>query len=284
MMVTSRIEVARDTPPSGQTRALRLSGVGLVAASWISASAFAAYIFAFYLGAIPGGRLEQWNGNISGLYDKNNHVALASMTAHLAMGAIVLLMGPVQLVAAVRTRWPALHRWLGRIYIVTSAVAGLGGLLFIVFKGTIGGAVMNIGFGLYGALMVVAAFEAWRHAVARRFDAHRAWAIRLFALAIGSWLYRMDFGFWLIAVHRIGHQEDFRGPFDMVMSFFFYLPNLAIAELFLRSRRRRSNTGLRAVALLILNLATLIVAVGTYYFVRFYWGPGILDALRGHAS
>jgi hypothetical protein len=45
----------------------------------------------------------------------------------------------------------------------------------------------------------------------------------------------MDYGFWLIAAHRIGHTPDFRGPFDIVMAFFFYLPNLALAELLLRS-------------------------------------------------
>jgi Predicted membrane protein (DUF2306) len=275
---------SRDTVSPRWTRSLRWSGVALVAASWISAAAFGMYIFAFYLGNLSRGHVEKWNDNLSGLYSKGDVISLGAMTAHLAVGAIVLLLGPIQLMGSVRQRWPAVHRWLGRIYVCTSGIAGLGGLIFILAKGTIGGAAMNAGFGLYGLLMVLAAAETWRHAAGGRFNTHRAWAIRLFALAIGSWLYRMDYGFWLIAMHRIGHQEDFHGPFDVVMSFFFYLPNLAVAESFLRARRLRSHTMFRAFAVFVLITATLVVAVGTYYFLRFYWGPGILDAVMGRNS
>jgi hypothetical protein len=260
---------------------LRWSAAGLVAASWISAASFGLYIVAFYLGAIPAGHMDQWNGNLPGLYEKANIVSWLAMAAHLATGAVILLLGPVQLIGAVRRRWPRAHRYLGRVYVFTAGVAGLGGLGFIVSKGTIGGGTMNAGFGLYGALMVLGALETYRYARAHRFDEHRAWAIRLFALAIGSWLYRMDYGFWLIAAHRIGHTSNFRGPFDVVMCFFFYLPNLALAELFLRSGRKTIRPVLRLSTGVVLNAATVFVAVGTYYFLRYYWGPSILHGLLG---
>ena len=95
------------------------------------------------------------------------------------------------MIGAVRESVPRLHRWLGRFYVLTALITGLGGLVFIALKGTIGSTPMNVGFSLYGALTVLAAVETIRHARARRFAQHRAWAIRLFALAIGSWLYRM---------------------------------------------------------------------------------------------
>jgi hypothetical protein len=179
----------------------------------------------------------------------------------------------------VRSRWPGVHRWLGRVYVLTGAAAGLGGLGFIVFKGTIGGTVMNAGFGLYGVLMVTCAVQAWRYALRRRFDAHRAWAVRLFALAIGSWLYRMDLGFWLIAAHGVGHNGSFHGPFDRALAFLFYLPNLAVAELFLRGTRLRPHPALLGASAVVLAAAALVVAVGTYYFFHFYWGPAIVGAL-----
>jgi hypothetical protein len=263
---------------------LRWSGAGLVAASWASAACFGLYILAFYLGAIPAGHLEQWNENLPGLYSKGNFTALLAMTAHLGTGAIILILGPVQLIASVRKRWPAVHRWLGRIYVCVAGVAGLGGLGFILSKGTIGGAAMDAGFALYGALMAIAAEEAYRHTRARRFEQHRVWAIRLFALAIGSWLYRMDYGFWLLAANGVGHTHHFRGPFDVVMSFFFYLPNLALAELFLRARRLPRHGAIYLSAGMVLNVATLFVVVGTYYFVRYYWGPGIVNGVMGRAG
>lgn len=263
---------------------LRWSSVGLVSASWVSAAIFGMYILAFYLGALPGQHMNSWNHNLSGLYEKGNIAALLAMSAHLASGGVILLLGPVQLIDRLRRRCPGIHRWVGRLYVLTAGAAGLGGIGFIVGKGTIGGAVMNAGFGLYGLFMTLAAVETYRHARAHRFEIHRAWAIRLFALAIGSWLYRMDYGFWLIAAHRLGHTSDFRGPFDAVMSFFFYVPNLLLAEIFLRARRLPAHTVFRLVTATVLNVATIVVVIGTYYFSRYYWGPGILDRLAGKSS
>ena len=200
------------TPPL-----LRLSSEALVGASWISAGAFGVYILAFYIGAISSRQMQRWNDNLPGLYEHGHPAAFAAMAAHMIMGAVILVLGPIQLMGGLRRRWPVVHRWTGRLYLATSVVAGVGGLGFIVTRGTIGGAWMNVGFGLYGVLMVLGAEESYRHARGLRFAAHRAWSLRLFALAIGSWLYRMDYGFWLLAAHGIGHMETFRGPFDAVM-------------------------------------------------------------------
>jgi uncharacterized membrane protein len=263
---------------------LHWAGLGLVSVSWLSAAIFGAYILAFYVGAIPAHHLEQWNGNLPGLYDAGNPLAFLAMAAHLATGGILLLLGPVQLIGALRRRWPALHRAIGRVYVTAAGLAGLGGLGFILAKGTIGGGPMDLGFGLYGALMVIAAVETYRHARARRIERHRGWAIRLFALAIGSWLYRMDYGFWLMVTNGAGHTDGFSGPFDVVMAFFFYLPNLAIAELFIRARQAPGRPGIGLSAALTLNFATFFVALGTYYFTTLYWGPGIVDGLLGRAG
>jgi hypothetical protein len=271
------------TTLSGSSAPVRWSAIGLVAASWVSAASFGLYIVAFYLGNLWAGRLGEWNSNLPGLYARGAVVASAGIAVHFATGAIILALGPLQLIGQVRRRFPWSHRWLGRVYLLSAGVAGLGGLIFIAVKGTVGGVPMDAGFGIYGALIVVAAAQTYRHARARRWEDHRSWAIRLFALAIGSWLYRMDYGFWLIAAHRIGHRPDFRGPFDIVMAFFFYLPNLALTELLLRSRASRPNPLLRLSALLALNTATLFVVIGTYYFLRYYWGPGIIHGLLARA-
>jgi hypothetical protein len=256
-------------------RTLNVSGAGLVFASWFSAALFAAYILAFYVAHLLDGRLGNWNANLPGLYAAGHPLALGAMAAHMATGAILLSLGPLQLMGAVRRRWPLLHRWTGRVYVSAAGLAGLGGLAFILLRGTIGGPVMNAGFGLYGALMVLAAVQTWRHALAGRLAAHRAWAIRLFALTIGSWLYRMEYGFWLSLTHKAGHTLDFRGAFDVVMAFFFYVPNLVVAESFIRARGAAGGGPARLAAVSLLNASTFVVALGTYYFARFEWGPAI---------
>src|SRR3954468_14608865 len=163
---------------------------------WISAAIFGLYIVALYAGAVSDGAPERWNESLPRLYEPYEMLATIGIGAHFMTGTILLLLGPIQLIRTGHESAPWLHRWLGRLYGFAALVTGLGGLAFIARKETIGGMPMSVGFSLYGALMVVAAVETVRHARARRFDEHRAWAIRLFALAIGSWLYRMDYGLW----------------------------------------------------------------------------------------
>jgi len=262
--------------PRWSRRIFQGAVVALTAASWISAALFGAYILAFYGGALPKHDLSRWNENLPNLYGPHTLIANIGIGAHFLTGGILLVLGPVQLVGALRRRMPVVHRWSGRLYVTAAALAGLGGLAFLASKSAVGGLPMSIGFGVYGLLMLLAAAQTYRHGAARRIDQHRAWGVRLFALAIGSWLYRMEYGFWLPLTNGLGHTPTFSGPFDMVMDVFFYIPNLAIAELFLRVRQSGGSAALRVAASTIFLLATGCVIYGTYYFVKFYWGPGIL--------
>jgi hypothetical protein len=259
--------------------ALRWTAISLVAAVWISAAIFGLYIVAFYFGAAFDGTLDQWNHDLPRLHDPQNPLATIGIGAHFAAGTILLLLGPVQLIASVRQGAPALHRWIGRSYASAALLAGLGGLAFILLQGTIGGPAMNAGFCLYGALTVIAALQTVRHARARHFELHRGWAIRLFALVIGSWLYRMDYGFWHLLAHAAGHTHTFDGPFDVVMDFFFFVPNLIVAEAFVRARGLQAGAGLRIGASVLLSAAALFVAVASYYFTVYHWGPAITKRL-----
>ena len=257
----------------------RWSAMALIGTVWISATLFGLYILAFYAGALAEGRMSKWNQNLSGLYDPHTPAATSGLGLHFLAGGLILILGCIQLIGKVRSRWPALHRWVGRIYVSAALLAGLGGLTFIMVEGTIGGRVMDVGFGLYGALMVVAAVQTFRYARARSLSRHRAWALRLFALAIGSWLYRMDYGFWLLLGAGRGHTHDFHGPFDHAMAFFFYLPNLLIAEAFIRARPSAAPAKFKFAAAGLFAGATGFLLLGTYYFTKLYWGPAILQRL-----
>lgn len=249
----------------------------LAATTWISAAIFAIYILAFYLGAIPAGTPEDWNANLPRLYVPDRSVAAnIGIGAHFALGAVLLLLGPVQFIAAIRDRWPRVHRWIGWTYTMSAAVTGFGGLTYIALRGTVGGPLMSVAFAIYGALMVVAAVQTVRHAVARRIEVHRGWAIRLFALAIGSWLYRMDYGFWFLFAGRLWHTRDFSGGFDYFMDFWFYVPNLIVAEAIIRGRRERASRAARAGATLAASGATAFLALATYFFAAQFWVPTVL--------
>ena len=266
--------------PALPARLLAWSATLLVAVAWFSAALFGTYIVFFYAGAIAVATPSQWNEVLPGLFSPGAPAATAGIAMHFAAGGIILLFGPIQLIGRVRAAAPAVHRWIGRLYVGAAFLAGLGGLAFILVNGTIGGAAMDLGFGLYGTLMIAASVQTFRHARARRqpgrLAAHRAWAIRLFALAIGSWLYRIDYGFWFLVSGGAGHTHDYRGWFDIIMDVFFYLPNLAIAEAFIRARAAAARPVLQSGAAILLAGTAAFIALATYQFAKLSWIPGIM--------
>ena len=73
-----------------------------------------------------------------------------------------------------------------------------------------------------------------------------------------------------------GHTSEFRGGFDLVMAFFFYVPNLLVVEAFLRARPGSASPRLRGAAACVLIGAAGFLILGTYFFTKLYWGPAIL--------
>lgn len=273
------------SPPAWTASALRWASIALVGAVWVSSAIFGAYIIAYYGGAIPAGTLEQWNATLPKLYEAETPGASAGIGLHFFAGATLLVLGPVQLIRQVRAKAPAVHRWVGRIYAAAAFLAGVGGLTFIAIKGTVGGLPMTVGFAMYGGLMVVAAVQTVRHAMARNIDVHRAWAIRLFALAIGSWLYRICYGlYFAVAKHgNAGHTQEFSGWFDYVMDFAFFIPPLIVAEMFIRARRSEATIVSRMGAAATLGLGAAFIAYATFVFAAFGWGPAIAMRFGGGA-
>lgn len=150
-------------------------GIKLLAATvWISALLFGLFILSFYFIALFEGNTTQWNKVLPGLYDENTLTATVGIGIHFAAGGLILILGCIQLLSSLRKKYPDLHRWLGRLYVLASILAAVGGLIFIFYKGTIGGLVVDIGFSGYGLLMLLCAVEAYRHARAGHFDQHRA--------------------------------------------------------------------------------------------------------------
>lgn len=255
------------------------SAVLLVAVSWLSGVIFAAYIVAFFGGTLVGGEAYRWNEALPDLYDPSSRLSTSAIGGHFVAGSILVLLGPVQLIGRLRRSIPRLHRWLGRIYVVSAAAAGVGGLAFIVGQGTIGGTLMDVGFGLYGALMVLSATMSYLHARSGRYHSHRAWAIRLFALTIGSWLYRIEYGAWFLLSRISGPMAEFSDWFDAVMVFFFYVPNLIVAEFVIRAGQQNRTASADLLASALFVAASAFIAFVTLMFTAHTWGPKIASGI-----
>ncbi|WP_147105307.1 DUF2306 domain-containing protein [Tateyamaria sp. syn59] len=161
--------------------------------------------------------------------------------SHMVLGALVTVLAVVQLAGPIRKRWPRVHRMSGRVMAILALLTGLGGLAYIAASGTIGGPLMSVAFAGYGLLMVVAAVQTPRFAMARDYDRHRRWGLRLIVLGLGSWLYRLHYGLWYgttcslsDTLCGIAAEPDFSGLFDQINLFAFYLPYLLVLEWYLR--------------------------------------------------
>lgn len=105
--------------------------------------------------------------------------------AHIFASALALLIGPLQFSARLRRARPALHRWLGRIYLgVAVAVGGLAGLYMSLHAS--GGLTGKFGFAFLALAWLYTGARAYLAARERNFAAHRRWMIRNFALTFAA--------------------------------------------------------------------------------------------------
>jgi hypothetical protein len=252
----------------------------LTIVSWVSAVLFGLYILGFYLFSFLVGNYENWNlGTLPGLYDRNNTKSTFGMGLHFAAGGLILVLGAIQLIEPLRIKYPAWHRWIGRIYVLSCLATAIGGIGFILFKGTVGGVFMDVGFGIYGLLMFISAVLTWKYAAARNLVKHREWALRLFILAIGSWLYRIETGILRLFFENLGHTSNFQGPIDIVMDFFFYVPNLILLEIYLKGKVNITNSTLNILLISLVWGCSILIALATYYFLRYSWIPNLQYAI-----
>lgn len=193
---------------------------------------FAAYSLRFGLRGLSIDLSEQ-----TYIYTPGNSLANLAIFSHMALGAAVMAFAPLQLIRQLRQRHPWLHRMTGRVIVCGAVIVSLGGLVYIGIRGTIAGPLMDLGFALYGALMLAAAVQVLRHARAGAVQQHSEWALRLFVLVMGSLIFRLHYVVWYILTDGLWSNESLTGRFDQVQYFAFYLPYLIVLEIWIRRQR-----------------------------------------------
>lgn len=98
---------------------------------------------------------------------------------HALIASPILLIAPFQFMPGLRQSRPAIHRWLGRTFLVGCMVAGL---LGVYLGSTIQYPGSRIPLSLLGSLWFLFAAIAWQAARRRDYVNHRRFAIRAFAL------------------------------------------------------------------------------------------------------
>lgn len=235
---------------------------------------FAAYVAAFYGGAAAGGNFERWNEVLSPGYQPGATMSNLAVGLHLLAALMIMLGGPLQFVPWVRARYPKLHRWNGRSYVMLTLLGGLTGLYMVWAHQTHEASVNKWAMSLEAVLIVVAGVLVWRNVIERKMKQHERWAMRLFLVASGVWFFRVILMGWLIINGGpVGFDaETFTGPFLTFLGFAHYLLPLAIYEGYLWAKDHGGHRGQYLAAGVLLGL-TLFTVAGIFAATVGMWWP-----------
>ncbi|MGC0313400.1 DUF2306 domain-containing protein [Kitasatospora acidiphila] len=157
---------------------------------------------------------------------------------HIVMAALALLVGPFQFSTVLRERFPAVHRWSGRLYVLGVGVGSVAAFVMSFFNSA-----AFDGFFGFGGLAVLWAWSTWRgYRAIRERDVpnHRAWMIRSFAITYAAVTLRAWLGVLIVLQLATAHGTvDGTRVFDNAyapLPFLAWLPNLVVAEFLIRRR------------------------------------------------
>jgi len=162
-----------------------------------------------------------------------NHRALT--LAHILPAMLFMVLGPLQFVRRLRSKYPHFHRWSGRIFLTASAVVGITGLT-MAFGKTIGGVDEKAAIMLFGTFFLIALAKALWHALRREFAQHREWMIRGYAIGLAVATIRPIMGTFFAAALLRGHTPEPKEFFGTAFWIGFTLQMIA-AEIWINYTR-----------------------------------------------
>lgn len=158
---------------------------------------------------------------------------------HILTGLAFVMLGPFQFMTGLRKRRPALHRWMGRLFLAVSLVIGVTALIMSPLM-AIGGTLEISATFVFGLLFLFALARAFAAIRSRRVAEHRRWMIRAYAIGLGVATVRPIMGVFF-ATSRISRlsPHDFFG----IAFWLGFTISLAAAEMWIRfaSVRRHSH-------------------------------------------
>lgn len=158
---------------------------------------------------------------------------------HIVSGIILNLMAPFQFARTFRRRWPAWHRWSGRLLLISGVLAALSALWMNHFFPAYGGMLKYTGIVVNSVGMIVAFGLSLRLVLSGDIPRHRSWMMRAIAFGLGPATQRLFILPYFFA---------FGIPSDLVIGVVVWLGfvlNLAVVEWVLmrehRDRRGKVN-------------------------------------------
>lgn len=238
---------------------------------------FSTYIMLVYGGAIVTRETARWNHVMPTGYVPGDTAGNAAMMSHVLLAVVIMVAGAMQLMPSIRRRIPALHRGIGRSYVIAVSLTSLAGLYMVWVRGSVGDVSQHIAISLNAVILTASAVLAWRAARARNFTEHRQWALRAYLAANGVFFFRLGLFLWLV-INRgpVGFDpKTFSGPFLTTLAFAVYVVvPPAMLQLYFYALKRGGVWAPRLVAYGLFMLA-LLTGAGIASVSMIRWLPAM---------
>ncbi len=164
------------------------------------------------------------------------------LVLHIGFAFVALVSGLFQFHKRFRINYPAWHRALGRVYVVSVMLGGLLGLVMTLYIESFTKAMAFLALSL---LWLFTTWKGFRYAVKKQFDEHPVWMIRSYAITLVATsarlivpicilLYIAKMGFHLPA----GGREQMVADILEINIWIGLLINLMVVEWFLLKPRK----------------------------------------------
>lgn len=229
----------RDAPSASPSRLSQSLGITarLARLAWLArwSGIGVALLLATLVGVLALAQYAQYDAAT----DTRNTVNFSShpiaIVLHAVGASCAPLFGLLQWSTRLRRHLPALHRWMGRVYLVVGVAIGGSAALWLSFF-AYGGPVVRAGMSAVAVIWLVSSGMAYVAIRAGDVAAHRRWMMRSVALALGGVTLRIYLP--LLAAADVDFLTAYR-----IAAWGSWLPNLAMAEAILARERRRGALG-----------------------------------------
>jgi len=155
---------------------------------------------------------------------------------HITPGLLFILLAPLQFVRRLRNRNPKLHRWIGRVVLVSGLIIGSSALVMSP-QMAIGGPNETAATMLFAIVFLFSLSKAYLHIRSGRVSQHREWMIRAFAVGFAVATIRPIVGVFF-ATSRLTHLT----PRDFFGTAFWlgFTIQLMVAEIWINYTRKPS--------------------------------------------
>lgn len=163
----------------------------------------------------------------------SNKIWLIAFFIHVFSSFFALAVGFTQFSKTFLSRYPRLHRFIGKVYIIDILFfSGISGFIMAFFAQ--GGWSTKLAFIMLALLWLFTTARAWQTAQQRNFVAHQHWVIRSYSLTLSAVTLRL----WKVFLTAYLHWR----PLDAyeTVAWLGFVPNILIAEwiIFLQNKNK----------------------------------------------